>query len=77
MHGGFGVGPGQKKAPHDTDSAPSSPTSACPEEAAAESQSISFGAGSYARRLMESMGWKEVSFSMAYLVFTAPILDIC
>ncbi|CDP16957.1 unnamed protein product [Coffea canephora] len=59
LHGGFGVGPGQKKAPNDADSAPSSPTSACPEEAAAESLNISFGAGSYARRLLENMGWKE------------------
>ncbi|KAL3512781.1 hypothetical protein ACH5RR_025498 [Cinchona calisaya] len=59
LHGGFGIGPGQKKTPHDADSAPLSPTSACPEEAAAESLSISFGAGSYARKLLEGMGWKE------------------
>lgn len=59
LHGGFGVGPGQKKAPHDADLAPSSPTSAYPEAAAAESLNFSFGAGSYARRLLENMGWKE------------------
>ncbi|KAA8542269.1 hypothetical protein F0562_023595 [Nyssa sinensis] len=57
LHGGFGVGPGQKKST--VDSASSSPVSDCPEEAAAESLNISFGAGSYARRILESMGWKE------------------
>ncbi|CAI9112613.1 OLC1v1013081C1 [Oldenlandia corymbosa var. corymbosa] len=58
LHGGFGVGPGQKKALNAASSAPSSPTSDFP-EAAAKSNSISFGAGSYARKLLEGMGWKE------------------
>lgn len=59
LHGSFGVGPGEKKAKVDVDSAPSSPVSDCPEEAAAESLNMSFGDGSYARRIMENMGWKE------------------
>lgn len=42
------------------DSAHSSPTLQ-PEEAAAESLNISFGEGSYARKILEGMGWKEVS----------------
>lgn len=59
LHGGFGVGPGQKKSTDDVDSESSSPVSATPQEAAAEALNISFGAGSYARRMMENMGWKE------------------
>lgn len=56
LHGGFGVGPGQKKA-DGNDSAPQVTTS--PEDAAVESLNMSFGAGSYARKLLENMGWKE------------------
>lgn len=52
LHGGFGVGPGQKKSHISPDSVP-------PEEAAAESLSMSFGAGSYARKILQGMGWKE------------------
>ncbi|KAM7479872.1 hypothetical protein LguiA_028085 [Lonicera macranthoides] len=59
LHGGFGVGPGQKKSAVGIDSEAPSPVSDCPEEAAAESLNMSFGAGSYARRLLENMGWKE------------------
>ncbi|KAK4437287.1 hypothetical protein Salat_0062600 [Sesamum alatum] len=58
LHGGFGIGPGQKNSLTGSGSAPSSPTLQ-PEEAAAESLSISFGAGSYARKILEGMGWKE------------------
>ncbi|KAH6809444.1 hypothetical protein C2S51_027227 [Perilla frutescens var. frutescens] len=58
LHGGFGVGPGQKNSHTGSDSAPSSPTLP-PEEAAAESLSMSFGEGSYARKILEGMGWKE------------------
>lgn len=54
LHGGFGVGPGQKKTT-DVDSE----SSAIPEEAAAEAFNMSFGVGSYARRILEGMGWKE------------------
>ncbi|XP_058194118.1 uncharacterized protein LOC131310885 isoform X1 [Rhododendron vialii] len=57
LHGSFGVGPGQKKSAVIDDSAPSSPVSA--EEAAGEALNNSFGVGSYARRILESMGWKE------------------
>ncbi|XP_057806139.1 uncharacterized protein LOC131021074 isoform X2 [Salvia miltiorrhiza] len=58
LHGGFGVGPGQKNSHISSDSAPLSPTLPA-EESAAESLSMSFGAGSYARRILEGMGWKE------------------
>ncbi|XP_027190838.1 uncharacterized protein [Cicer arietinum] len=57
LHGGFGVGPGQKNLAGGYDTA-SSPD-ACPQEAAEEALKISFGAGSYARKLLEGMGWKE------------------
>lgn len=59
LHGGFGVGPGQKKSSSDVGSSPSSPILASQEEAAAESLNISFGEGSYARKLLKGMGWKE------------------
>lgn len=61
LHGGFGIGPEQKTSLDSTDS-PSSLISLHPKEAAVESLSISFGAGSYARKILESMGWKEVIF---------------
>ncbi|CAL5372719.1 unnamed protein product [Camellia sinensis] len=57
LHGGFGVGPGQKKSVDINDCEPSSSVS--PEEAAGEALNMSFGAGSYARRILENMGWKE------------------
>ncbi|KAI3773596.1 hypothetical protein L1987_48126 [Smallanthus sonchifolius] len=59
LHGGFGVGPGQKKSADDVDLVDSSPVSATPEEAASEALKLSFGDGSYARRIIENMGWKE------------------
>lgn len=52
------MGPGQKRSAVSDDSGPSSPVSV--EEAAGEALNMSFGAGSYARRILESMGWKEV-----------------
>ncbi|XP_016512897.1 uncharacterized protein LOC107829936 isoform X1 [Nicotiana tabacum] len=58
LHGGFGVGPGQKNSPNCDDSVPLD-TSAGREEALSESLSNSFGAGSYARKILENMGWKE------------------
>ncbi|KAL8457914.1 hypothetical protein ACS0TY_034868 [Phlomoides rotata] len=58
LHGGFGVGPGQKNSNAGADSL-SSPPTLPPEEAAAESLNISFGTGSYARKILEGMGWKE------------------
>ncbi|VFQ70390.1 unnamed protein product [Cuscuta campestris] len=57
LHNGIGVGPGQKKS-FDSDPHPST-TSASPEEAMAESLNRSFGTGSYARKILENMGWKE------------------
>ncbi|KAL6973183.1 hypothetical protein U1Q18_027363 [Sarracenia purpurea var. burkii] len=57
LHGGFGVGPGQKKPADSNACVPLSPVSHA--EAAGEVLKSSFGAGSYARRILESMGWKE------------------
>ncbi|CAK7348398.1 unnamed protein product [Dovyalis caffra] len=59
LHGGFGVGPGQKSSLVDDVGGSSSPVSTSTEEAAAEALSMSFGAGSYARKILENMGWKE------------------
>lgn len=70
LHGGFGVGPGQKN--HDT---PSSPLD-CPQEAAAEALEMSFGAGSYARKLLESMGWKEVLSLVLTVFFIVAVFPI-
>ncbi|XP_061362951.1 uncharacterized protein LOC133306644 isoform X2 [Gastrolobium bilobum] len=58
LHGGFGVGPGQKNLAVSYNT-PSSPSTSCPQQAASEALEMSFGAGSYARKLLESMGWKE------------------
>ncbi|QCE14676.1 uncharacterized protein LOC114164765 isoform X2 [Vigna unguiculata] len=58
LHGGFGTGPGQKNL-SDVYNTPSSPDAGCPQEAASEALEMSFGAGSYARKLLKSMGWKE------------------
>ncbi|XP_062116181.1 uncharacterized protein LOC133830264 isoform X2 [Humulus lupulus] len=57
LHGGFGVGPGQKNSM--VGDMPSSPVLESTEEAAAEALNMSFGAGSYARKILENMGWKE------------------
>lgn len=61
LHGGFGVGPGQKISPNSDNFVPLDESTG-PEEALSESLSNSFGAGSYARRMLENMGWKEVHF---------------
>ncbi|GMH01260.1 hypothetical protein Nepgr_003099 [Nepenthes gracilis] len=58
LHGGFGVGPGQKESVVDA-GWPPSPLSASTEEAAAEALNMPLGAGSYARRMLENMGWRE------------------
>ncbi|KAM1322511.1 hypothetical protein ACFX2I_015290 [Malus domestica] len=55
LHGGFGVGPGQKNSIVGDSDLPDVST----EEAAAEALNMSFGEGSYARKILESMGWKE------------------
>lgn len=57
LHGGFGIGLGQKRPFSDDD--PSSPTSVSREEAAAEALDMSFGTGSFAQRMLKNMGWKE------------------
>ncbi|XP_022738177.1 uncharacterized protein LOC111290923 isoform X3 [Durio zibethinus] len=54
LHGGFGLGPGQKNEAIGHDSDP-----ICIEDAKTEALNMSFGAGSYARRILEGMGWKE------------------
>lgn len=60
LHGGIGVGPGQKRAAIGDDGRELSPDSTRTEDAAAEALKMSFGTGSYARKILESMGWKEV-----------------
>ncbi|KAL5723909.1 hypothetical protein ACHQM5_007243 [Ranunculus cassubicifolius] len=55
LHGGNGVGPGQKNQGSDGEHE----TSVSTEVAAAHALHMSFGAGSYARKLLENMGWKE------------------
>ncbi|KAF6136975.1 hypothetical protein GIB67_030739 [Kingdonia uniflora] len=57
FHGGFGVGPGQKNSADDVET--TSSVSYSTDKAAAEALNMSFGAGSYARRMLENMGWKE------------------
>ncbi|XP_010037533.2 uncharacterized protein LOC104426241 isoform X2 [Eucalyptus grandis] len=59
LYNGYGVGPGQKNLPSRGDDVGSSGTSVSTEEAAAEALNMSFGAGSFARKVLESMGWKE------------------
>lgn len=59
LHGGIGVGPGQKRAAIGDDGRELSPDSTRTEDAAAEALKMSFGTGSYARKILESMGWKE------------------
>ncbi|KAI4343720.1 hypothetical protein L6164_011036 [Bauhinia variegata] len=59
LHGGFGVGPGQKNPVGGDNDTLSSPVASCPQDAAAEALEISFGAGSFARKILKSMGWKE------------------
>ncbi|KAL5577686.1 hypothetical protein UlMin_019385 [Ulmus minor] len=59
LHGGFGVGPGQKNSIAGPDDFPTSTVSGSTEEAAAEALNMLFGAGSYARRILEDMGWKQ------------------
>ncbi|KAK6920656.1 G-patch domain [Dillenia turbinata] len=57
LHGGVGIGPGQKRFCDDVDQPPSTSYSA--EESAAEAWNMSFGADSYARKIMKTMGWEE------------------
>lgn len=68
LHGGFGIGPGQKSSVNNDSSVGAlGSDSADAEVAAAEAIEMSFGAGSYARRLLENMGWKEVGILQPYL----------
>lgn len=53
------MGPGQKNLAVG-EAILSPPDSVSTEDAAVEALNMSFGAGSYARRILESMGWKEV-----------------
>ncbi|OAY68798.1 hypothetical protein ACMD2_17212 [Ananas comosus] len=53
LHGGIGIGPGHKDVMNNDDSSEDA------KEAAAEAMELSFGSGSYGRRVLESMGWKE------------------
>ncbi|CAN8276241.1 unnamed protein product [Cochlearia groenlandica] len=58
LHGGYGVGPGQKGAMTGLD-ADEHDTTVSEEDATAEALEFSFGSGSYARKIMGNMGWKE------------------
>ncbi|KAF6136618.1 hypothetical protein GIB67_016074 [Kingdonia uniflora] len=57
FHGGFGVGPGQKTSTDDVETTSSVFYST--DQAVAEAFNMSFGAGSYTKRMLENMGWKE------------------
>ncbi|XP_020520803.1 uncharacterized protein LOC18430762 isoform X2 [Amborella trichopoda] len=59
LHGGFGIGPGQKSVKYNVDEVESCSGSTHSGEALAEALDFSFGPGSYSRRLLEGMGWKE------------------
>lgn len=54
------MGPGQKSNSVGDNGGEYSPNYAYTEDAAAEALEMSFGTGSYARRILEGMGWKEV-----------------
>ncbi|CAA7019937.1 unnamed protein product [Microthlaspi erraticum] len=58
LHGGYGVGPGQKGTLVGVNSDEDDDTDYV-EDAGAEALEISFGSGSYARRIMGNMGWKQ------------------
>ncbi|XP_050223670.1 uncharacterized protein LOC126673534 isoform X2 [Mercurialis annua] len=58
LHGGYGAGPGQKSSSFDVSDATSS-VSTSTEEAAAEALNMSLGVGTYGRKILENMGWKE------------------
>jgi len=68
LHGGYGVGPGQKgtTVDHNTDEH-SVPDTGSEEDTVAEALELSFGSGSYARRIMGNMGWKEVTCGSYHL----------
>lgn len=68
LHGVFSVGPGQKNPIGDDNDTPQSPVASCPQEAAAEALEMSFGAGSYARKILKGMGWKEVVSELRLVV---------
>ncbi|KAL1300511.1 hypothetical protein AAHE18_18G188100 [Arachis hypogaea] len=53
LHGGFGVGYGQKNSEGSYIETPSSPGASCTQEAASEALEMSFGFGSYARKLLK------------------------
>lgn len=70
LHGDFSIGPGQKYTDNryfdETSTSSQYSDSEC---AAAEAIKFSFGSGSYARRILESMGWNDVSPNI--------LIDIC
>lgn len=68
LHGDFSVGPGQKDAKNRSFHEPTSSSQhSDPEDAAAEAIKSSFGSGSYARRILKSMGWNDVSLLFNFL----------
>lgn len=59
LHGEFSTGPGQRKFFNDDPYGEESTSQTNGEEAAAEAMNLTFGQGSYARKLLEKMGWKD------------------
>lgn len=68
LHGGIGIGPGHKDVMNNDDSSEDA------KEAAAEAMELSFGSGSYGRRVLESMGWKEVC---SFMVLQPSVFSLC
>ncbi|RZR93016.1 hypothetical protein BHM03_00021409 [Ensete ventricosum] len=70
LHGDFSIGPGQKDTENSTFDEASSPSQySSAEDAAAEAINMSFGSRSYARRILENMGWNEVSSNFRCFFF--------
>ncbi|XP_020269272.1 SUPPRESSOR OF ABI3-5 [Asparagus officinalis] len=59
LHGGYSIGPGQKNLGSNLYEEEWTSQNSDPAEAAAEAMNMTFGKGSYARRVIEKMGWKE------------------
>ncbi|XLU28102.1 hypothetical protein S245_064168 [Arachis hypogaea] len=79
LHGGFGVGYGQKNSEGSYIETPSSPGASCTQEAASEALEMSFGFGSYARKLLkiQKHGLKAGMFLPSTNVFNLLMAFIC
>lgn len=61
LHAGFSIGLGEKSVMSNRRFSEAGSSSEFPDDADAVESNTPFGEGSYARRILESMGWKEVS----------------